>query len=80
MGRAFPTGAVTEAASRIGASKRAAVSATPLKRKLCPGISPQSGAHLPVEPRLGNAVPFAVKTGGPDVGPNRPFGVLCRDI
>ena len=62
----FPTDAVSENASRNIASKRAAVSQWPSKRKLHPRIHLQCETRFPVEPRLGNSVPFPVKTGGSD--------------
>ena len=42
-----------------GKRPRSPLSQWMLMRKLCRGIRLQSGMHFPVEPRLGNDVPFA---------------------
>ena len=57
MGRAFPMGAVPESASKIEASKRDTVSATPLKRKVHPGIPPRNGTQFPSGRCFGKRVP-----------------------
>ena len=79
-GTQFPADAETESASRYRCLERDALSQWMLMRKLCPGIHLQSGMQFPVEPRLRNPIPSVLKAGGSDVGPNRPFGVLCRGI
>lgn len=76
--RSFPMGAASESLSRNEPSERNTLSETRPNGKLRPGIRLQSGMQFPVEPRLGNDVQFALKTGGSDVCPNRPFDAICR--
>lgn len=59
MGRSFQMSPHAESPSRNEPSEWDTLSETRSIGKLCPGIRLQSGMEFPVEPRLGNGVPFA---------------------
>ncbi len=56
-GYAFPVASLAETASRNELSERGTLSHRGFKRKPCPGIEPQGGAHFPVEAWDGRRVP-----------------------
>ena len=64
MGQAFQMSPQPENASQNPSSKRVAVSQLIPKRKLRPGVSPQSGTRFPDGPPTGNRVPFQTRIPG----------------